>query len=193
MSDRPGQDVDLVVRPGFAVMMAGLVVVYGALYAVSKAPGTPPSIPESLNWGAAVTVLVLLGTLLHELGHVTAGIAFGHRWTTAVLNGAGLGVVMEPAPFGWQRVTRSLAGPLVHLLFALPLLATSLRSSSVGRLTVRTPELSIWWIAGVSSVFLAVLNLLPFPGFDGAKVVQGLAEVVSHRRRLTRRRPPRLS
>lgn len=178
MSDRSGPEFEVIVKPGFVVTMTCLVAVYGMFHALNTLrSGAGLSVLESLNWGAAVTVLVLLGTLLHELGHVVAGLLAGHRWTKAVLNGLGLGVVIEPKPHGWSRVIRSLAGPLAHLLFALPLIAIALMTSSTGRLM--SPELqgSVWWAGGVSSLFLAVLNALPIPGFDGAKAVVGLREL----------------
>lgn len=186
MHDRREREFEVVVTPGFALTMACLVVVYGCFHLIyTQRAGTPASVQEALNWGASVTVLVLLGTLVHELGHVAAGLGAGHRWTKAVLNGAGLGVVIEPAPRGWERVLRSLAGLLAHLAFALPLVAFALSGSPTGRLTAVEATSSVWWVAGVSSLFLALLNALPLPGFDGAKVVDGLRDVRA--RRLARR------
>lgn len=179
MDSRPARGFEVVVRPGFAVTMASLVLVYGAFHVLaSRRAGTPVSWVESLNWGAAVTVLILLGTLLHELGHVAAGVAAGHRWTKAVLNGSGIGVVIEPRPHGWHRVLRSIAGPVAHLLFAVPLLAVAVAGAD-GGLAVVQAETSVWWVGGLSSLFLALLNALPIPGLDGAKVLAGLREVLA--------------
>jgi Zn-dependent protease len=183
VSERPVPEFEVEVRPGFAVTMAALVVVYGVFHVfVSRRIGIPTSLVESLNWGAAVTVLILLGTLMHELGHVAAGLLAGHRWTRAVLNGAGLGVVIEPKPHGWQRIFRSLAGPVVQLLFAVPLLGIAMAGSPSGRLTVLAAETSIWWVAGLGNLFLGVLNLLPVPGFDGAKIVTGVRDLFAESR-----------
>nr|WP_300151571.1 M50 family metallopeptidase [Propionicimonas sp.] len=178
MSDRSEPEFEVVVKPGFLVTMACLVVVYGIFHGLNTVrSGAELSVLESVNWGAAVTLLILFGTLLHELGHVIAGVLAGHHWTKAVLNGAGLGVVIEPRPHGWDRVLRSAAGPLAHLLFALPLLAVALMASPAGRPTILEAQTSVWWVAGVSSLFLALLNALPVPGFDGAKVLDGVREL----------------
>lgn len=180
MSDRPAPEFEVEVRPGFAVTMGALVVVYGVYHGLmSRRIAVHPTLAESLNWGAAVTVLILLGTLLHELGHVAAGVLAGHRWTKAILNGAGLGVVIEPKPDGWNRIFRSLAGPVVQLLFALPLLGIALAASPSGRVTEVAATTSLWWVAGLGNLFLGVLNMLPIPGFDGAKVVDGVRELLS--------------
>lgn len=182
MDDRAEREFEVVVKPGFLVTMACLVAVYGFYHALhTRAISGVASPLESLNWGAAVTVLILLGTLLHELGHVLAGMVAGHRWTKAVLNGAGLGVVIEPKPLGWERVARSLAGPFAHLVFSLPLLAVAALGSPTGRLTAVSAQTSVWWVAGVSSLFLALLNALPIPGFDGAKALAGLRDLRGRR------------
>ncbi len=178
MDHRSERGFEVVVTPGFPVTMICLVVVYSGFHALNiRHQGDPAFLLQALNWGAAVTVLILLGTLVHELGHVLAGLAAGHRWTKAILNGAGLGVVLEPRPYGRDRVLRSLAGPFAHLLFALPLLAWPILTSPSGQLTVAEAEASIWWVSGVGSLFLALLNALPIPGLDGAKVLAGLREL----------------
>ena len=190
MDDRSEREFEVVVKPGFLATMACLVVVYALYHTLNtRQLGRPAAILESLNWGAAVTVLILLGTLLHELGHVAAGLAAGHRWTRAILNGAGLGVVIEPGPHGWHRVLRSLAGPLAHLLFAVPLLAVAVLGTPDGQLTVATAQTSIWWVGGVSTVFLAFVNALPIPGFDGAKVLTGVRELWAGRAAARRTAP----
>ena len=183
MDDRDEREFDVGVKPGFIVTMIGLVLVYALFNVVATVRlGAPVSFLQSLNWGASVTVLVLLGTMFHELGHVLAGVAAGHQWTKAVLNGAGMGVVIEPKPRGWDRVLRSMAGPLAHFVFALPLLAVAVSSLPAGLTNLAVAQSSIWWVAGASSLFLAVFNLLPVPGFDGGKAMDGMRDVLGHRR-----------
>ncbi|MGC3994825.1 MAG: hypothetical protein QM779_12045 [Propionicimonas sp.] len=188
MDEQPGREFEVDVKPGFAVTMALLVLVFAWFHFVAtRRFGAPVPLAESLNWGASVTVLVLLGTMIHELGHVAAGLAAGHQWTKAVLNGAGLGVVIEPRPRGWDRVLRSAAGPFAHLLFALPLLAVAWFSTPGGELTASATQTSVWWVGGISSLFLAVLNALPVPGFDGAKILEGVRELSPRRTVVARR------
>ncbi|MFT4109815.1 hypothetical protein [Propionicimonas sp.] len=182
MDEQPGREFEVDVKPGFAVTMVLLVLVYAWFhFLATRRFGEPVPLAESLNWGASVTVLVLLGTIIHELGHVVAGMAAGHQWTKAVLNGAGLGVVIEPRPSGWDRVLRSAAGPFAHLLFSLPVLAVAYFGTADGQLTAGATETSLWWVGGISSLFLAVLNVLPFPGFDGAKILEGVRELSARR------------
>lgn len=181
--DEREREFEVEVKPGFVVTMVGLVIVYALFNVVATVKaGAPVPILQSLNWGASVTVLVLLGTLFHEFGHVLAGVAAGHQWTKAVLNGAGLGVAIEPKPRAWDRVVRSVAGPLAHFVFALPLLAVAVSTTPAGRLSLTVAQTSIWWVAGVSTLFLAAFNLLPLPGFDGGKVLDGLRDVLGRRR-----------
>ena len=176
------REFEVEVKPGFVVTMVGLVLVYALFNVVATIRiGEPVPILQSLNWGASVTLLVLFGTLFHELGHVLAGVVAGHQWTKAVLNGGGLGVVIEPKPQGWDRVLRSVAGPLAHFVFALPLLAVAVSVSPAGATSVAIAQTSLWWVAGVSNLFLAAFNLLPLPGFDGGKALDGLRDVLGRR------------
>lgn len=176
------REFEVEVEPGFAVTLAGLVIVYMLFNVViTVRVGAPVSILQSLNWGASVTLLVLFGTLFHELGHVLAGVAGGAQWTKAVLNGGGLGVVIDPEPRGWSRVLRSVAGPLGHFVFALPLLAVAASVAPPGGTSLATVQTSLWWVAGVSNLFLAFFNLVPLPGFDGGRAIAGLREALGRR------------
>lgn len=67
---------------------------------------------------------------------------------------------------------------MAHLLFAVPLLAVAVAGAD-GGLAVVQAETSVWWVGGLSSLFLALLNALPIPGLDGAKVLAGLREVLA--------------
>jgi Zn-dependent protease len=182
VSGPPEDNFEVEVRPGFAVSLALMVLAYTALYAYAgRLSALPTPFTSSLNWAAGVVVLVLLGTTVHELGHVLAGAAVGHRWTKVILNGAGLGVVILPAPRGWHRITRSLTGPLVQVLVALPMLAALLLEGPGGYVAIRTGRYSVWWVAGASNLLLAAFNLLPFRGWDGGKVLAGISDVIAGR------------
>ncbi|MCC6494714.1 MAG: M50 family metallopeptidase [Propionibacteriaceae bacterium] len=183
MSGPAEDDFEVVVRPGFALTLALLVLAYTALHAYAGlVGGEPTQFVASLNWAAGVVVLVLLGTTLHELGHVLAAVAVGHRWTKVVLDAAGLGVVIQPRPHGWHRITRSLAGPVVQVLVGLPMLAALTLEGTGGQLSISTGRLSVWWVAGASNLLLAAVNLMPFRGWDGGKVLVGISDLVAGRR-----------
>jgi len=173
----PEADFEVVVRPGFAVMLATLVLFYTGLYLFAgRLAGEPTSFPMALNWAAGVVVLVLLGIMLHELGHVAVAAARGERWTRVILNRSGLDVVIQQGARGWPSVLRSLAGPVVQLVAALPMLATVFLENPSTPLTLRTGAHSFWWVAGVSNVVIALASLLPVRDWDGRQVLVGIRE-----------------
>lgn len=177
--DPPEREFEVVVKLGFLVTIVALVLAYTALYMVAGALTTRTApFPEALNWSAGVVILILLGTVFHELGHVIAGLALGHRWTKVVLNGAGLGVGISPSPTGWHRVIRSLAGPLVQVAIAIPLLAM-VNLEPAASSTDGVFQYSVWWAGGASNLVLAVINLMPFPRWDGGHALAGLREALS--------------
>lgn len=183
---QPSQhDFDIEVRPGFVLLLISMILAHTYFYwAIGIRLGFETSPLVALNWGCGVTLLVLLGTVVHELGHVVAGVLAGHRWVKAVLTGAGLGVAIEPQPAGWDRIVRSLSGPLAQFLVAVPLFGIATLLSPSGTLLPDEALASPWWIAAMGNLFLAVFNLLPIPGADGFKVAQGVWELVGPRRRL---------
>ena len=177
MSRPPDADFEVVVRPGFAVMLACLVLLFTGLYLFAGGlAGEVTTFPMALNWAAGVVVLVLLGILLHELGHVAVAAARGQGWTRVVLDRSGLGVVIEPGAPGWPQVLRSLAGSVVQLIVALPMLATVYLEDPSIRLTLRTGAHSFWWVAGVSNVLIALINLLPVRSWDGGQALAGIRD-----------------
>lgn len=178
--DPPEREFEVVVKPGFLVMLSALILAYALLYsAMTPIWGQPASFAETLNWATGVVILVMLGTILHELGHVVAGLAVGHRWTMLVLNGAGIGVSINPQPRGWHRITRSLAGPAAQLLVSVPLMAVVYVEWAAG-MPVRTPQHSVWWVGGMSNLVLGVICLLPVPGWDGGNVISGVRDLRRH-------------
>ena len=183
MSGPSKDDFEVVVGPGFAPALVFLVLAYTALHAYAgRLSGQAESFVASLNWAAGVVMLLLLGMTLHELGHVLAAAAVGHRWTKVVLNGSGLAVVLKPEPHGWHRITQSLAGPLVQVLVAIPMLATLSLEAPAGYAIVGIDLHSMWWVAGASNLVLAGVSLLPVRNWDGGKVLVGVADLIAARR-----------
>lgn len=177
MSNPPQADFEVDVRPSFAVVLAALVLIYTALYLFAgQLTGEHTTFAMALNWAAGVVVLVLLGILMHELGHVGVAAAAGQRWTRVILDRSGLAVVIQPGQPGWPAVLRSLAGPAVQLLLALPMLATLYLEDPGVPLTLRTGAHSFWWVAGASNVLIALANLLPVSSWDGGQALAGIRE-----------------
>lgn len=177
MSNPPEADFEVVVRPGFAVVLACLVLVFTGLYMFAgQLAGESTTFPMALNWSAGVVVLVLLGIMLHELGHVAVAASRGQRWTRVILDRSGLAVVIQPGAPGWPRVIRSLAGPAVQLVVALPMVATVFLEDPALPLTLRMGAHSFWWVAGASNVLIALVNLLPVRSWDGGQALAGIRE-----------------
>jgi Zn-dependent protease len=179
VTNPPEADFEVVVRPGFAVVFASLVLVYTGLYLFAgQLAGEGTSFPMALNWAAGVVVLLLLGIMLHELGHVAVAAARGQRWTRVVLDRSGLGVVIQPGAPGWPSVMRSLSGPVVQLVVALPMLSTLYLEDPLLPLSLRTSAHSFWWVAGVSNVLIALASLVPVRSWDGGQALVGIREAL---------------
>lgn len=149
------------------------------------------------NW-LGITVVFVLVTLWHELGHLVAarwlripvkriGIGFGptvwrlasSRETELVLRalplGMAIGVPGRRDANGRLRrpvshdIWMAAAGPLASLSLPLLLFVVLFVAAWVG---ILGPALSEWIIgAGLLSVALGVLNLLPLPGLDGGHLL----------------------
>lgn len=179
----PAREFEVVVKPGFAATIGGLLLVYLALYAyAADFVSRPVPFAGALNWATGVVILVLLGSLLHELGHVAVGLLHGHRWTRFVLSGGGIAAVIDPEPRGGQRVARSLAGPAVQALVSIPLLSLAGFDTLLGGGAQPGVGHSMWWVGGVSNLVLALVNLLPVRGWDGGEVLAGIRELRAERR-----------
>ena len=125
------------VTPGFLLLMAGL------LY---------------LDEGAGLLPWAVLACALHELGHLTAAMAFGGRVIRLRLSAVGAELRLDyPRPLSYGRENLVLlAGPAVNLALAIPAFALGLR------------------VLAVSSVWIGAFNLLPIPPMDGGKLAANL-------------------
>lgn len=111
-------------------------------------------------WGfaAVFAAVYLLLALVHELGHVAAGLALGMKWKRMVL-GLGVGVGLTTRSNGEQLVI-SIAGPAAHVIAAVVLIAA----------TGFTPKADPVLLAAWFGMIEAVLNLLiPHPRMDGGR------------------------
>lgn len=144
---------------------------------------TLPSRASWLRWagGSLFAVLVLLGTVVHELGHVVAAARVGHRWVAASVGWWGMSVTIEPTdPGGWDRVSRSAAGPAVHLVVGM-LMATTVYLEPWNDPQALAAGLLWWpvWLAGITSAGAALTNLALVRSLDGAKIVAGIRQLRS--------------
>lgn len=154
------------------------MVAVGAVSAV-----TLPSRAIWLRWGGGpmFAVLVLLSTVLHELGHVVAAVRAGHRWAAASVTWFGMSVTIEPTnPAGWDRISRSAAGPAVQVVAGL-LMTIPMYLEPWNDPQALAAGFSWWpvWLAGIISAGVALANLIPVRNLDGAKIIAGIKQLKS--------------
>ena len=143
----------------------------------------PPS--QMLALGFVYLIGVTVSIILHELGHVGMGLAFGIRSTAIEINGlGGLAYLQREAQKRWQSIAISLAGPAVNL--ALYLLAQLLtwglvqwNTSAIEAGDADDPYFpyGVYQALGdfeFANGFMFVFNLLPAFPLDGGRALRQL-------------------
>ncbi|HEX5366514.1 MAG TPA: M50 family metallopeptidase [Acidimicrobiales bacterium] len=116
---------------------------------------------------AAVTVLVV-STLVHELGHAWAAHDLGYRVEWVLLGGlTGTTAYSGPGDRPLDRAAVALAGPAASALLVLGLLA-------VGSTLADGAPSDVTDAATVANAAAAVANLVPFGHSDGRLLFDGL-------------------
>lgn len=153
-------------------------------------------------------VCVFVSILIHELGHVFMGIAFGTHGSIVLYSFGGLAIGSNALGAWWKRVLVSFAGPLAGFIFlALLLLGMYLVEPGYfyyhvayiaaifqipvnvgGLLVVRHewPELLEFAMRQLVfiNLFWGLVNLLPIWPLDGGQISRDLATRASHERGL---------
>jgi Zn-dependent protease len=119
--------------------------------------------------------VVLVGVLLHELGHAAAGRAFGCSPAIELHAFGGMTSWRHgPRLSNARSIAVSAAGPAVGIVIGLPALVASqvmeLPSGSPLALTLSY----LWWV----NLGWAILNLLPVLPLDGGNIVTSLAAMI---------------
>jgi membrane-associated protease RseP (regulator of RpoE activity) len=133
-----------------------------------------------LGWGwrrAGFDVLLLwvgcvfVSVLVHELGHVLMGRAFGSRGNILFYGFGGLAVGSNDLRIRWQRIAVLLAGPGAgFLLYGLVMtMERAVQPDSLGRLAFFAIEFLIW-----INLYWGILNLLPVYPLDGGQISREL-------------------
>jgi Zn-dependent protease len=116
----------------------------------------------AMSWGWAVAVAGLIGVLVHECGHLLAinalGCGPGRIHIVPFLGGAA--TMKRPPRTEFQGVLIAVAGPVAGLLTAIPFIAAGVATHD-----------RRWADGGFFIVLLNLLNLVPAPPLDGAKVL----------------------
>jgi Zn-dependent protease/CBS domain-containing protein len=138
--------------------------------------------PGSMARGVAITAMVLISVMLHELGHALAGARNGLPMKGSILlpiGGIGLAdpspPLVEADPGSLIREVRiAAAGPLVNMFLAGVsglLLAGTGPATNLWSLPLVSPDAlgrSFFWI----NLFLFAVNLLPAFPLDGGRVLR---------------------
>jgi stage IV sporulation protein FB len=137
---------------------------------------------------------VFISILVHELGHVAAGMFFGSRGHIVLYGMGGLAIGSSNVPARWQRIVVSLAGPMAGFLFlgllflAFRLLEPARADAFVGQIGyfvgLRRPIADKYllptltneavWDLIVINLFWGAVNLLPVYPLDGGWVSRDL-------------------
>jgi Zn-dependent protease len=145
--------------------------------------------------GAVVLGYVLLwiacsffSILLHELGHVWMGQAFGSRGHIVLFSFGGLAIGSSDQSARWKRVLVYFAGPGIQLLLWLLLwglgevLLAPLPRDARGRLVEwGRPVAAVYVMLSFINLWWPILNLLPVWPLDGGRITRELCEAGSPR------------
>lgn len=138
-------------------------------------------------WYLLLWVLCVFGSvLLHEVGHVVMGWAFGSDGYIVLYTFGGLAYHATDVRARWQRILVLFAGPLIQLvlfafvlafqLFLLPKLALGANPHAlltVVAVTEMLLEINLFW---------PLLNLLPIYPLDGGRISREMFEGVMGQR-----------
>jgi stage IV sporulation protein FB len=131
-------------------------------------------VPGLLAW----IVCMFVSILLHEYGHVFAGMVFGSRAHIVLYMMGGLAVGSSEVSRRWQRIVVFLAGPGIQLL--LYALLRGLVRVLVARRTVlpEVAEAALDYLL-IINLYWALFNLLPIWAMDGGRVTREVCQGLS--------------
>lgn len=147
------------VRPGFALFLLLIVVIYGG----------------SLGMWTAGTIAAF--TVVHELGHALAARRYGAQARISLDFLMAYAAYQPSRPMSWrQKATIALAGPVLQIsLSSLILVAAGVNPFNRFDIGSSEAAIAVWW-AGIA---LGVLNLLPVIPLDGGAVVTAVLQHIS--------------
>jgi Zn-dependent protease len=122
--------------------------------------------------------------LLHELGHVWMGQAFGSRGHIVLYSFGGLAIGSNDQARRWQRIAVSFAGPGIQLLLWAVLKGAVGYSWSPFRVSASWPPLLLDGLGMMLFINFAwaMLNLLPVWPLDGGMIAREVCEAASRSR-----------
>jgi len=121
--------------------------------------------------------------LLHEMGHVFMGRAFGADGYIVLYGFGGLAIGSNDVRRRWQRIAVSAAGPGTQLILygVLLLVIQGLKSTDRPPHLALPVELALSWLMWIN-LYWPLLNLLPIWPLDGGRIGRELICGLSPRR-----------
>lgn len=180
-----GRDVTLEASRWFPLsLLAMWAVVLVSFVVLDRLLPSGSSLGYLVASSVAGTLLFLATVVVHEAGHVIAAELVGHRWVLTQLGVWGVGVGLDSdKPRGWERITRSLAGPAAQILCAAPLALTIFGEPLLADPGVLMPfQSETLWFPGLLGLSIGLINLLPLGRLDGAKAASGMRDLRDTRR-----------
>ena len=167
--------IELVLRPGALLLFGSIAALLDVTFLPLALPNTPALTHHLI--AAAMTMLIVVTTLLHESGHAIAYRLQGTSPVRITLRGSGgacAAVVYEDSPK--RGLVRALAGPAVTALIIAVLV-----------LAWHAPALPLPWrlvaaTVTVFSLFDLIFNALPvFPRGDGTHALRAVLWLLRRR------------
>lgn len=180
-----GRDVTLEASRWFPLSLLALwAVVLVSFVFLDRLMPSGSSLTDLVASSLAGSLLFLATVVVHEAGHVVAAELVGHRWVLAQIGAWGVAVGLDPDnPRGWDRITRSLAGPAAQILCAAALTLTILGEPLLVDPEALVPfQYETLWFPGLLGISIGLINLLPLARLDGAKAASGIQDLWDARR-----------
>ena len=141
---------------------------------------THEDFPRNLGYLAMWVGGSFFSVLLHELGHVWMGMAFGTHGYIVLWGFGGLAIGSSDIRERWKRIAVSLAGPGIQLILFVILWFS--REAILRPIPAdwREHATTFLFMMIIINFFWPLLNLLPIWPLDGGKVTRELCQAVSY-------------
>lgn len=170
------------VRVGLNWTLLAMAAFLAFALSESRLPYDAPGYPSAAYWatGAATAVALLIGVLLHELGHAVVAKRAGLRVDGITLwFMGGLTRIEGDAATPGAELRISGVGPLVSLLIGGLCWAAHFLMQQVGASPLALD--AVGWLA-VINIALAIFNLLPGAPLDGGRVLHSVVWAITRDR-----------